>query len=131
MSDPQVDQGKRTWLIATGGNHIGASGVTHGLGFLVFALGVLRRDRPAVAAAMIAFLFFGGMLLTVFPHEAGVSWEYHLAGAASGLLAAVLFRRADPEPARKRYSWEDEPGEDEEAEDANVLELPSPGTTVT
>ena len=27
-----------------------ASGVTHGLGFLVFVLGLLRRDRAAIAA---------------------------------------------------------------------------------
>jgi hypothetical protein len=99
--------------------------VTHGLGFLVFGLGVLRRDRPAVAAALIAFFFFGGMLVTVFPNEIGVSWEYHLSGAVSGLLAAVLFRRADPQPPRKRYSWEDE-AEPEEDPDAEVLELPSP-----
>ena len=120
-----IGSGLGTWLIGTGGAHIGASGVTHGLGFLVFALGVLRRDRAAVAAAMIAFLFFGGMLMTIFPHEIGVSWEYHLAGAASGLLGAVLFRRADPAPPRPRYSWEDEPEEDED-EDASTLEPPSP-----
>jgi membrane associated rhomboid family serine protease len=119
-----IGSGLGTWLIGTGGSHIGASGVTHGLGFLVFALGVLRRDRAAVSAAMIAFLFFGGMLITIFPNEVGVSWEYHLAGAASGLLAALLFRRADPAPPRKRYSWEDEPDEDDE--DAATYELPSP-----
>ena len=119
-----IGSGLGTWLIGTGGSHIGASGVTHGLGFLVFALGVLRRDRAAIAAAMIAFLFFGGMLITIFPNEVGVSWEYHLAGALSGLLGAIAFRRADPAPPRKRYSWEDEP----EAEDPDeaTLELPSP-----
>ena len=120
-----IGSGLGTWLIGTGGSHLGASGVTHGLGFLVFALGLLRRDRAAVAAALIAFFFFGGMLVTVFPNEIGVSWEYHLAGALSGLLGAVLFRRADPQPPRKRYSWEDEP-EPEEDPDAEVLELPSP-----
>jgi hypothetical protein len=64
----------------------------------VFGLGVLRRDRQAIAASLIAFFFFGGMLVTVFPTEIGVSWEYHLAGALSGLLGAVLFRR----PTRRR-----------------------------
>ena len=120
-----IGSGLGTWLIGTGGSHIGASGVTHGLGFLVFALGVLRRDRAAVAAAMIAFLFFGGMLVTIFPNEVGVSWEYHLSGALAGLLAAVLFRRADPPPARKRYSWEDE---EEAANDDEIdgLEHDSP-----
>jgi len=119
-----IGSGLGTWLIGTGGSHIGASGVTHGLGFLVFALGILRRDRPAIAAALIAFFFFGGMLVTVFPNEVGVSWEYHLAGALSGVLGALLFRRADPAPPRRRYSWEDE-AEEEEA-DPDGLEPPSP-----
>jgi len=116
--------GLGTWLIApAGGAHLGASGVIHGLGFMVFALGLLRRDRPAIAAAMIAFFFFGSMLLTVLPQELGVSWEYHLSGGLAGLLAAVLWRRADPAPPRRRYSWEDEPEPDPEAD---VLEPPSP-----
>jgi hypothetical protein len=73
---------------------------------------------------MIAFLFFGGMLVTIFPNEIGVSWEYHLAGAVSGVLAAVLFRRADPVPPRKRYSWELEA--EAADEEAQMLEPPSP-----
>ena len=125
-----LGSGLGTWLIGTGGSHIGASGVTHGLGFLVFGLGLLRRDRPAIAASLIAFFFFGGMLVTIFPNEIGVSWEYHLAGAVSGLLAALLFRRADPAPARKRYSWEEEEEARAQAQaandDAQSLELPMP-----
>ncbi|HET6783003.1 MAG TPA: rhomboid family intramembrane serine protease, partial [Pseudoxanthomonas sp.] len=100
------------WLGDAGSRHLGASGVTHGLMFLIFGLGVLRRDRPAIATGMIAFLFYGGMLLTVLPHEPGVSWQSHLGGAVGGLLAALLFRKLDPALPRKRYSWEDE----EEAE---------------
>ena len=103
-----------TWLIGTGGYHLGISGVTHGLGFLVFTLALLRRDRASIAAALIAFFFFGGMLLTVLPQQWGVSWEYHLSGALMGILAGVLWRRADPMPPRRRYSWDDEP--DMEAE---------------
>lgn len=99
--------GLGAWLLGQpGSHHLGASGVTHGLGFLVFTLGLLRRDRAAIAAGMIAFLFYGGMLLTVLPHEAGVSWESHLGGAVAGIVAAFLFRRSDPQPPRQPYSWE-------------------------
>src|SRR3546814_14866867 len=55
---------------------------------------------------MIAFMFYGGMLLTVLPREPGLSWQAHLGGALAGLLAAWLFRRSDPLPPRTRYSWE-------------------------
>ena len=113
-----------TWLIGRPSFHIGASGLTHGLMFLVFVLGVVRRDRPSIAAAMIAFLLYGGMLLTVLPREAGVSWEYQLCGAIAGVLAAFVWRHADPQPPRPRYSWEDEA--EEPAPDPE-LELPSPG----
>ncbi len=99
--------GLGAWVLGEpGSHHLGASGVTHGLGFLVFVLGLLRRDRAAIAAGMIAFLFYGGMLLTIFPQEAGVSWESHLGGAMAGVLSAFLLRRSDPMPARRKYSWE-------------------------
>ena len=102
-----LGSGLGAWLLGDpGSRHLGASGLSHGLLFLVFALGVLRRDRPAIAAAMIAFLFYGGMLLTVLPREPGVSWQAHLGGALAGLVAAWWFRRSDPLPPRKRYSWE-------------------------
>ena len=103
------------WLGAEGSYHLGASGLTHGLGFLVFTLGVLRRDRAAIAAACIAFFLYGGMLLTVLPREAGISWESHLGGAVAGLLCAIVLRARDPLPPRKRYSWEIEEALDAEA----------------
>jgi membrane associated rhomboid family serine protease len=96
------------WCFGRESSHIGASGLTHGLMFFLFALGLLRRDRAAVGAMLIAFFLYGGMLLTVLPGDPQVSWEAHLFGAAAGTLAALLWRRRDPIPPRKRYSWEDE-----------------------
>lgn len=102
-----LGSGLVAWLLGQpGSHHLGASGVTHGLGFLVFMLGVLRRDRAAIAAGMLGFMFYGGMLMTILPREPGVSWESHLGGAIAGVIAAFLFRRSDPMPPRAKYSWE-------------------------
>ncbi len=112
------------WLGDPGSHHLGASGVTHGLMLLLFTLGLLRRDRSAIATGMIAFFFYGGMLLTVLPHEPGVSWQSHLGGALGGILGAFLFRRLDPALPRKRYSWEIE--EEEARRIDEELEPPAP-----
>lgn len=127
-----LGSGAGAWLLGDpGSHHLGASGLSHGLMFLVFVLGLLRRDRPAIAAALIAFFLYGGMLLTVLPQAPGVSWQSHLGGAVAGIACALWLRRRDPEPPRSRYSWELE----EEAEAAAVhaaraeregLEPPSP-----
>lgn len=120
-----LGSGLGAWLLGDPGTrHLGASGITHGLMFLVFVLGLLRRDRASVAAAMLVFMFYGGMLLTILPREAGVSWQAHLGGAAAGVLAAWLLRRVDPLPPRKRYSWEDE--EESIAPLSDELEPPAP-----
>lgn len=124
-----LGSGLGAWLMGNpGSHHLGASGVTHGLMFLVFVLGLLRRDRPSIAAGMIAFLFYGGMLLTVLPQEPGVSWQSHMGGAIGGVLAAFWFRRADPVPPRKRYSWEIEEEEAARAalERRDTFEPPAP-----
>ena len=124
-----LGSGLGAWLLGdAGSHHLGASGVTHGLMFLVFVLGLLRRDRPSIAAGMIAFLFYGGMLLTILPQEPGVSWQSHMGGALGGILAAFLFRHADPMPPRKRYSWEIEDEEAERAarEQRDTFEPPAP-----
>lgn len=119
-----LGSGLGAWLLgAQGSHHLGASGVTHGLMLLVFVLGLLRRDRAAIATGMIAFLFYGSMLLTVLPGEAGISWQSHLGGALGGVIAALLLRSSDPLPPRQRYSWEDEQdSEDAEAALAARLE---------
>ncbi len=103
-----LGSGVITWMIGRTSLHLGASGVTHGLMFFVFVMGVMRRDRPAIAVALAAFFLYGGMFFSIFPHEPGISWEAHLGGGVSGLLAALLWRKLDPAPRHKRYSWDEE-----------------------
>lgn len=118
-----LGSGLGVWLWARPSVHVGASGITHGLMFFLFFMGLLRRDRLAVAIALVVFFLYGGMVMTVLPREPDISFEYHLFGALTGLAAAFAFRRFDPEPPRKRYSWEDEEG----AASAEELEPPRPG----
>ena len=116
--------GAGVWLWGRSAVHVGISGVVLGLMCLLFFLGLLRRDRIGVAISLLTFFLYGGMLMTVLPREAHVSFEYHFFGAAAGTLAAILLRNRDPAPPRKRYSWED----DEEAVAAldDELEPPAP-----
>lgn len=120
--------GLGTWLIGRDSAHIGASGLGHGLMFFLFTLGVLRWEPRSIAVAMVTFLLYGGMLVTVLPREAGVSWEYHLAGAVAGTLAAIIWRKRDPHPPRKKYSWEIEEELARAAAEERALqfELPRP-----
>ena len=112
--------GLGVWIFARDSVHVGASGVASGLMTFLFLTGLLRRDRLAVVISLVVFFLYGSMLASVLPTEQHISFEYHLAGAISGVLSAIAFFRRDPLPPRKRYSWEDEP---EEVED-DEFELP-------
>jgi membrane associated rhomboid family serine protease len=120
--------GLGTWLIGRESAHIGASGLGHGLMFFLFTLGVLRWEPRAIAVALVTFLLYGGMLVTILPREEGVSWEYHLAGAVAGFVAALLWRRLDPAPPRRKYSWEieEELAREAAAREASQFEPPRP-----
>ncbi len=111
------------WLFARSSYHFGASGLTHGMMFFIFTIGVLRRDRLSIALSMIVFFIYGGMVWSIFPQEPGISYESHFFGALAGVIAAFLFRNRDPSPAQKRYEWEDE-GQDPDNDTADS----GPGT---
>ena len=96
------------WLFARDAIHIGASGLTFGMLFFVFTVNVLRRDRRSIALALGVAFLYGSMIWGLLPLTPGVSFEYHLTGAVSGLVCAFWLRDRDPLPPRKRYDWEDE-----------------------
>jgi membrane associated rhomboid family serine protease len=116
--------GLGVWLWARPSVHVGISGITHGLMFFLFVIGLLRRDRLGVAIALLVFFLYGGMTLTVLPREENISFEYHLAGAVAGLIAALALYRLDPAAPRKRYSWDDE--EEQLSPLDDELEPPAP-----
>jgi membrane associated rhomboid family serine protease len=100
--------GVAVWLFAGSGIHIGASGLVYGLAAYVFVAGVIRRDRRAIASALVVAFLYGTLVWGVTPIERGVSWETHLAAAVIGVAMAIATRHVDV-PPRLRYAWEDEP----------------------
>lgn len=103
-----LGSGLAVWLFARPAYHLGASGLTFGMMFFIFTVGVLRWDTRSIALALVVFLLYGGMIWGVFPGDPAVSFESHLAGALIGIGLALLLKNRDPGPPRKRYSWEDE-----------------------
>ena len=106
--------GLAVWLFAREAYHIGASGIAFGMLFFVIAVGILRRNRRAMAISLIMFFLYGGMIWGVLPQARDISFESHLAGAVAGILLAIILPRRDPAPERRQYSWE---SDEDEADD--------------
>ncbi|MBS0571071.1 MAG: rhomboid family intramembrane serine protease [Proteobacteria bacterium] len=126
-----IVSGMGVWLWARPSIHVGISGIAHGLMFFLFFMGLLRRDRLAIAIALTVFFLYGGMVMTVLPRDPQVSFEYHLFGALAGILAAFAWHKRDPQPPRKRYSWEIEEEEAKHAAADPEFDLPLPENVPT
>ncbi|TAP39780.1 rhomboid family intramembrane serine protease [Alteromonas sp. KUL49] len=80
--------GLAVWLFARGAIHIGASGLVYGyFGFLVLAGFRSKKIRYLVISVIVAIVY-GGMLVGILPLSPYISFEYHLFGFISGLVAA-------------------------------------------
>jgi membrane associated rhomboid family serine protease len=95
------------WIFARQVYHIGASGIVYGFVSFLFFSGIFRRDNKSIALALVITFLYGGLVWGMIPGLKGISWESHLFGAITGLIAAYLFRKIDP--PSKKYDWEDEP----------------------
>jgi len=91
--------GLAVWLFARGGVHVGASGLVYGLVSYIFVAGVIRRDRRAIAAALLVAFMYGTAVWGVLPLQEGVSWETHLAAALIGAGMAIALRGLDVPPS--------------------------------
>lgn len=118
--------GVGVWIFARPTVHYGASGLTHSIFFFLLLASILRRDRRSIGLMMAAFFMYGGMLMSIFPREEGISFEYHLFGGIAGVIAAIWFSHIDPKYVEKTYDWENEPESITKDEDAYWLEPDSP-----
>lgn len=83
--------GLGVWIFAPSNTvHIGASSLIFGyLGFLLLR-GYFQRNLASIFLSLLVGLLYGGLILGVFPHQPGVSWQGHLFGFVGGVLAAKL-----------------------------------------
>lgn len=86
------------WIFAKGGNHIGASGINYALAAFLFTSGVVRKSQLLLRVTLLVAFLYGGMVWWMLPIDEHISWEGHIAGAVSGLLMAVVFRKKGPLP---------------------------------
>jgi len=95
--------GLGVWLFgASNSVHVGASGVIFGyLGFLLLS-GFFERKAGPILVSLFVGLAYGGLVFGVLPSQPGVSWEGHLFGFLSGILAAYLIAKV----SRKRRASE-------------------------
>jgi membrane associated rhomboid family serine protease len=107
--------GLLVWIFARQVYHIGASGIVYGFVSFLFFSGLFRKDNTSIALALIITFLYGGIVWGMLPGMKGISWESHLLGAFTGLIAAFLLRNVDP--PQKKYEWEDDP------DDFNVDDL--------
>ncbi len=88
-----VVTGVLVWLFARQAIHIGASGWVFGLWSLAMALAWFQRSFMNIAIALFVAFFYGGMVFGVLPGDRFISFESHLFGAFSGILAAYVLTR--------------------------------------
>ena len=85
-----LSTGLLVWLFGRTAIHIGASGVLYGyFGFLLVA-GFISRRPSQILVSLFVGVFYGGMIVGVLPSGPFISWESHLFGFVSGLIAAKI-----------------------------------------
>jgi len=88
-----VVTGLLVWLFGRSATHVGVSGVLYGyFGYLLLAGFLSGRPKLILISLLVGF-FYGGLIFGVLPSRPFVSWESHLFGFASGLIAAKLWAK--------------------------------------
>ena len=108
--------GLLVWIFARLSFHIGMSGVIYGLTSFLIVSGFIRKDLRSVSLSLLVIFLYGSLIWGVFPLDPQISWEGHFFGFLSGVVLAVVYRKAPPQPKKYYYELEEELGIDEEEE---------------
>lgn len=103
-----------TFIIGRDAWHLGASGLIYGLFSFTFFSGVVNGTKPMIGASLLAVFLYGGMVWGITPYfvKGDVSWEGHLSGFISGMVATLLFH------GKSSFAKEAKPQYDDAADEA-------------
>ncbi|MFQ3234664.1 MAG: membrane associated rhomboid family serine protease [Paraglaciecola sp.] len=85
--------GLLVWLFARSANHLGISGLVYSYFAFLLLAGLLSGRVKLFTISLLVGVFYGGLIFGVLPARGFVSWESHLFGFISGLIAARLWTR--------------------------------------
>lgn len=104
------------WCFARGGYHIGASGIIYGIFFFLLVSAILKREKRTIAFSLIICFLYGTLVWGFFPvffPNLNISWEIHITGALSGLVAAFYYKNEGPQKPPNPFPDEDDDLSDE------------------
>ncbi|WP_338350903.1 rhomboid family intramembrane serine protease [Nonlabens tegetincola] len=125
-----LSTGILTWLIASNGYHIGASGIIYLLVSFLFFKGLLVKHYRLVSLSFLIAFFYGSLIWYMLPIKEGMSWEGHLSGFITGLVIALFTKNKMPE--KRKFQWEHrnydsskDPFMQQFDDEGNFFEIPS------
>ena len=89
--------GGLTWVLARSAVHVGASGLIFCYFGYLASLAFFRWSILTLLLSLVCIIGYGGMVRGVLPTSSGVSWEGHLLGLCSGIAAAWLNAKLNPQ----------------------------------
>ena len=82
--------GVGTWTIGRVSSHIGASSLVFGLVTYLIISAIWMKCWKALLISVFVLVGYGGILLSLFTVQEGISWEGHLSGAVAGFFTAWI-----------------------------------------
>lgn len=105
--------GALLWLIGRQAWHIGASGLVYGLIAWFPSLALMRRNQAYTVLTLLVLLYYGSAIWGLLPANPEVSYEGHLSGLISGIIAAFLLRKHIPRDPKSSLEEEQESEEED------------------
>lgn len=86
--------GTLVWLLGRHTNHVGASGLIYGLAAFLIVNGFTEQKFIPLLISIAVVIVYGGLFWGLFPsYRSYISWEGHLFGAISGVIAVFILKK--------------------------------------